>query len=212
MSILTSLAQRNLNSCPCLLLYCMYALVAMPCTRVIRSLYVELRFAIYTALISHMGIMHQDAADLVPPPVIFRSLLFATLGTCRVFRSPCRSLPRSSTSSSTRLDLYTSPWTLPCPTKCGSNSFRSSPISCWGITRFAQSGFMLEDQRRDEHSWPSFFSAEKAVDDRLAKSPETYLLALAQSACSADTEVVRRAQVLHLAYYTSSAFLHRPLI
>ncbi|KAJ3522966.1 hypothetical protein NMY22_g11657 [Coprinellus aureogranulatus] len=34
-------------------------------------------------------------------------------------------------------------------------------------------------------------SAEKAVNDRLARTPELYLLALAQFAISADTEVVR---------------------
>jgi hypothetical protein len=34
-------------------------------------------------------------------------------------------------------------------------------------------------------------SAEKAVNDRLAHTPELYLLALAQFAISADTEVVR---------------------
>ena len=33
-------------------------------------------------------------------------------------------------------------------------------------------------------------SAEKAVNDRLAQTPELYLLALAQFAASADTEVV----------------------
>lgn len=34
------------------------------------------------------------------------------------------------------------------------------------------------------------FSAEKAVNDRLAHTPELYLLALAQFAIAADTEVV----------------------
>lgn len=40
-------------------------------------------------------------------------------------------------------------------------------------------------------------SAEKAVNDRLAQTPELYLLALAQFATSADTEVVRNIAVLH---------------
>lgn len=35
-----------------------------------------------------------------------------------------------------------------------------------------------------------FTSAEKAVNERLARNPEIYLLALAQFATSADTEVV----------------------
>ena len=34
------------------------------------------------------------------------------------------------------------------------------------------------------------FSAEKAVNERLAHTPELYLLALAQFAITADTEVV----------------------
>ena len=34
-------------------------------------------------------------------------------------------------------------------------------------------------------------SAEKAVNDRLAQTPELYLLALAQFAVSADTDMVR---------------------
>jgi hypothetical protein len=36
-------------------------------------------------------------------------------------------------------------------------------------------------------------SAEKAVNDRLAHTPELYLLALAQFAIAADTEVVRHS-------------------
>ncbi|KAF6749805.1 hypothetical protein DFP72DRAFT_1013660 [Ephemerocybe angulata] len=39
-------------------------------------------------------------------------------------------------------------------------------------------------------------NAEKAVSDRLARTPELYLLALAQFAIAADTEVVRRHQLL----------------
>ena len=35
-----------------------------------------------------------------------------------------------------------------------------------------------------------YFSAEKAVNERLAHTPELYLLALAQFAITADTEVV----------------------
>lgn len=35
-------------------------------------------------------------------------------------------------------------------------------------------------------------SAEKAVNERLAHTPELYLLALAQFAITADTEVVRQ--------------------
>lgn len=40
------------------------------------------------------------------------------------------------------------------------------------------------------------FSAEKAVNDRLAQTPELYLLALAQFAASADTEVVSGASCI----------------
>jgi hypothetical protein len=40
------------------------------------------------------------------------------------------------------------------------------------------------------------FSAEKAVNDRLAQTPELYLLALAQFAASADTEVVRTIGIM----------------
>lgn len=41
------------------------------------------------------------------------------------------------------------------------------------------------------------FSAEKAVNDRLAQTPELYLLALTQFATSADTEVVREYRAFH---------------
>ena len=37
-----------------------------------------------------------------------------------------------------------------------------------------------------------FFSAEQAVDERLARTPELYLLAIAQFATSADTGLVSR--------------------
>jgi hypothetical protein len=39
------------------------------------------------------------------------------------------------------------------------------------------------------------YSAENAVNDRLAHSPELYLLALAQFAIAADTEVVSPAPI-----------------
>lgn len=46
------------------------------------------------------------------------------------------------------------------------------------------------------------FSAEKAVNERLTQTPELYLLALAQFAIAADTEVV--CPFFLLAYYGGS--------
>lgn len=46
-----------------------------------------------------------------------------------------------------------------------------------------------------------FYSAENAVNDRLARTPELYLLALTQFAISADTEVVSTQQTFfHLIF------------
>ncbi|KAF6749024.1 hypothetical protein DFP72DRAFT_790888, partial [Ephemerocybe angulata] len=50
-------------------------------------------------------------------------------------------------------------------------------------------------------------SAEKAVNGRLVRMPELYLLALAQFAIAADTEVVRR-RLLFIALTDSSLSLH----
>lgn len=48
--------------------------------------------------------------------------------------------------------------------------------------------------RSPSRAYPCY-SAENAVNDRLAHSPELYLLALAQFAIAADTEVVSPAPI-----------------
>jgi len=98
------------------------------------------------------------------------------------FRCPCL-----KTHSIRILD----PWRVLCHHRLRQNSPRFCRIWYWVTMKFGQGTVPSPTPEPYVCFLNVEISAEKAVNERLAHTPELYLLALSQFAITADTEVVR---------------------
>ena len=120
---------------------------------------------------------------------------------------------RDSPPPSYSASLRDRAWNPLSPPRSPLNSPRSSPTSSSATTISVQGNFPSFPLSSFISLTSLFYSAENAVNDRLARTPELYLLALTQFAISADTEVVSTQQTFfhliflsHLSLYQMRSF------